>query len=83
MAKPLDIQIYRERLPQRILPNARTFVNIVQHLRNFGRFYLNKRDLDRQREDRILVAEEDIPPPRVSLPALLWLCVDRQYPAAE
>jgi hypothetical protein len=53
-------QIYGERLPQRILPNARTFVNVVQHLRNFGRFERNKRDLDRQRQDRILVAEEDI-----------------------
>jgi hypothetical protein len=28
----------------------------VQHLRDFGRFEMNKRDLDRQREDRILVA---------------------------
>jgi hypothetical protein len=49
------------RLPQRILPSARTFVNVVQHLRHFGRFEINKRDLGPQREDRILVAEEDIP----------------------
>jgi hypothetical protein len=27
-------RIYGERFPQRILPNARTFVNVVQHLRN-------------------------------------------------
>jgi hypothetical protein len=47
-------------LPQRILRNAGTFVNVVQHLRDFGRFEMNKRDLSRQREDRILVAEEDI-----------------------
>jgi hypothetical protein len=54
-------QIYCERFPQRILPNARTFVNVVQHLRNFGRFEMNKRDLCHQREeDRILVAEEEI-----------------------
>jgi hypothetical protein len=53
-------QIYGERFPQRILPNARTFVNVVQHLRDFGRFEMNKRDLGRQREDRILVAEEEI-----------------------
>jgi hypothetical protein len=32
----------------------------VQHLRDFGRFEMNKRDLGRQREDRILVAEEEI-----------------------
>jgi hypothetical protein len=32
----------------------------VQHLRGFGRFEMNKRDLGRQREDRILVAEEEI-----------------------
>jgi hypothetical protein len=31
-------QIYGERFPQRILPNARTFVNIVQHLDDFGCF---------------------------------------------
>jgi hypothetical protein len=53
-------QIYGERLPQRILPNAQTFVNVVQHLRDFERFERNKRDLGRQREDRILVVEEDI-----------------------
>jgi hypothetical protein len=32
----------------------------VQHLRDFGRFEMNKRDLGRRREDRILVAEEEI-----------------------
>jgi hypothetical protein len=32
----------------------------VQHLRDFGRFEMNKRDLGRQREDRIFVAEEDL-----------------------
>jgi hypothetical protein len=52
-------QIYGERLPQRILPNARTFVNVVQHLRDFERFEINKCDLDGQRKDCILVAEED------------------------
>jgi hypothetical protein len=35
-------------------------VNVVQHLRDFGHLEMNKRDLDRQREDRILVAEEEI-----------------------
>jgi hypothetical protein len=50
-------KIYGERLPQRILLSARTVVNVVQHLRDFGRFReMNKRDLGRQR-----VAEEDIP----------------------
>jgi hypothetical protein len=32
----------------------------VQHLRDFNRCEMNKRDLGRQREDRILVAEEEI-----------------------
>jgi hypothetical protein len=41
-------QIYGERFPQRILPNARAFVNVVQHLRDFGRFEMNKRDLGHQ-----------------------------------
>jgi hypothetical protein len=36
--------IYGERFPQRIFPNARTFVNVVQHLRYFERFKMNKRD---------------------------------------
>jgi hypothetical protein len=53
-------QIYGERFPQRILPNARTFANVVQHLRDFERFKMIKRDLGRQRKDRILVAEEEI-----------------------
>jgi hypothetical protein len=45
-------------LPQRILPNARTFLNVVQHLPDFGRFEINKRDFGRQREGHISVAEE-------------------------
>jgi hypothetical protein len=45
-------QIYGERFPQR------TFVNVVQHLRDFGRFEMNKRDLGRQRESILVVAEE-------------------------
>jgi hypothetical protein len=53
-------QIYCERFPQRILPNVRIFVNVVQHLREFGRSEKNKRDLGRQREDRILVADGEI-----------------------
>jgi hypothetical protein len=36
----LTRQIYGERFLQGILPNARTFVNVVQHLRE-----MNKRDL--------------------------------------
>jgi hypothetical protein len=51
-------QIYGERLLQRIFPNGLTFVNFMQHLRAFGRFEMNKRDLARQRE----VAKEDIAP---------------------
>jgi hypothetical protein len=30
-------EIYGERFLQRIRPNARTFINVVQHLRDFGR----------------------------------------------
>jgi hypothetical protein len=41
-------QISGKRFPQRTLPNVRTFVNVVQHLRDFGRFEMNKRDLGRQ-----------------------------------
>jgi hypothetical protein len=52
-------QIYGERFPQRILPNARTFVNLGQHLRDFGRFEMNKHDLGCQGEHRILIAEEE------------------------
>jgi hypothetical protein len=53
-------QIFGARLPQKILPNARTFLNVVQHLRDFGRFEMNKRYLGRQREDHILLPEKDI-----------------------
>jgi hypothetical protein len=53
-------QIYGERFPQKILPNVRTFVNIVQHLRDFGLFQMNKRNHWHQRQDRILVPEEEI-----------------------
>jgi hypothetical protein len=35
------------------------FVNVVQHLRDFGCFEMNKRDLSRQRQ-HILLAEEEI-----------------------
>jgi hypothetical protein len=34
-------QICGERFPQRILPNTRAFVNVVQHLRDFGRSEMN------------------------------------------
>jgi hypothetical protein len=60
MAKLVAIQIYGEKLPQTILPNAWTVVNVVEHLHDFGRFELNKRDLGRQRQDRISVAEDNI-----------------------
>jgi hypothetical protein len=45
-------QIYGEKFLPRILTNARTFVNVVQHLRDFGRFEMNKRDLSRQGDGR-------------------------------
>jgi hypothetical protein len=56
----LTPQIYGERFPQRTLPNARTFVNVVQHLPDLRRFEMNERDLGPQREDCILIAEEEI-----------------------
>jgi hypothetical protein len=58
----LTRQIYGEKLPERILRNARTFVNFAQHLRDFRRFEMNKRkrDVRRQQEDLTLVAEEDV-----------------------
>jgi hypothetical protein len=37
-------QIYGEKLLQKILRNARIFVNVAQHLRDFGRFEMNKRE---------------------------------------
>jgi hypothetical protein len=58
----LTRQTYDEKFPEGILPNARTFVNFVQRLRDFNRFEMNKRDLDRQGKDGILVAEEEILP---------------------
>jgi hypothetical protein len=67
-------QIYGDRLSQKILSNARTFVNVVQHLSDFGCFEMNKRDLDHQREDRILVAQllvHSSPHLKVSLPAVI------------
>jgi hypothetical protein len=32
-------------------PNTRTFVYVVQHLRDFGRFEMNKSNLGRQQEE--------------------------------
>jgi hypothetical protein len=47
------VLIYAEaRGAQRLkVSNARTFVNVVQHLRDFGRFEMNKVDLGPQRKD--------------------------------
>jgi hypothetical protein len=49
----LALEIYGERFPKDPSQCTRTFVNVVQHLRDFGRFEMNKPDLSRQREDRI------------------------------
>jgi hypothetical protein len=54
------VLIYGEALKGYLFPIARTFVNVVQHLRDFGRFEMNKRDLGRPREDRIFVAKDEI-----------------------
>jgi hypothetical protein len=53
----LTRQINGKMFPQRILPNARTFVNIIQHLRDF-RVSKPINDLGRQREFRVLVTEK-------------------------
>jgi hypothetical protein len=53
-------QIYGEK---RYFPMHEKFVNVVQHLRDFGRFEMNKRDLGRQQEYHILIAEEEIQKP--------------------
>jgi hypothetical protein len=42
-------QMYGERFS---FSNARTFVNVVQHLRDFGGFEMDQGDLGRQRADR-------------------------------
>jgi hypothetical protein len=42
------------------LKGSEPSVNVVQHLRDFGRFWMNKLSLGRQREDRNLVVEEKI-----------------------
>jgi hypothetical protein len=53
MAKSVDIQSQHGKSTvkgflEEYFPNARTFVNVVQHLRDFGHFEMNKRDLGRQ-----------------------------------
>jgi hypothetical protein len=51
MAKPVDIQSQHGKFTVKGYLkgyfNARTFVNVVQHLRDFERFHMNKRDLAR------------------------------------
>jgi hypothetical protein len=48
--------------------------NLAQRVRDFGRFEMNKCDLGRQREDRILAAEEGIPyETHESLPAVILI----------
>jgi hypothetical protein len=47
------LEVARQIYGERFLPNARTIVNVVRPLRDFER-------LGRQREDRILVTEEEI-----------------------
>jgi hypothetical protein len=53
----LALQIYASKDTS----ESTNFCKRVQHLRDFRRFDMNKRDLGRRREDRILVAEEGIP----------------------
>jgi hypothetical protein len=59
----------------------------VHHLRDFGRLQMNKRDLGRQRKDRILVAEEILHEienqPRTSLANHLGIWLRVQNAAQE
>lgn len=52
--------LYADRFPRRRLPNERTFAFNVQQFREFGFFEMNTRYIDRQHEERVLDAEDDI-----------------------
>jgi hypothetical protein len=75
--QPGENLIYGEHseLAREILDTSQC-TNLAQRLRDFGRFEMNKCDLGRQREDRILAAEEDIPyETHESLPAVILINV--------
>jgi len=52
--------VYRERFPNRHLPHERTFLSVVQRLRDTGSFSWRTHDRGRTRTLRILNAEEEI-----------------------
>lgn len=53
-------ELYRERFPNRRIPDSRTFSNTVQHLRDHGSFKLQTQDRGRARTGRILNVEPQI-----------------------
>lgn len=52
--------LYRERFPNRRIPDCRTFISTVQHLRDHGKFESVNADRGRTRTQRTLAAEEEI-----------------------
>ena len=53
-------ELWIERFPNHAIPWARTFVSVVQHLRDHGSFKPQTHDRGRDRTERILQAEEQI-----------------------
>lgn len=55
-----SVRVYRERFPDRIVPNHQTFANIVRRLRENGSFKKRSFDSGRQRTTRTVETEEQI-----------------------
>ncbi|KAJ3662341.1 hypothetical protein Zmor_006695 [Zophobas morio] len=53
-------RLYQEAFPERRLPNHKTFANVVQRLRENGKFQPRFSDRGRERTERTLDAEEEI-----------------------
>ena len=47
-------------VPNRVIPSARTFTSVVQHLRDYGTFKPQTHDRNHDRTEKILQAEEQI-----------------------
>lgn len=55
-----SVRVYRERFPNRRVPNHQTFANIERRLREHGRFEPRNADRGRERTTRIAEVEEEI-----------------------
>jgi hypothetical protein len=53
-------RLYMDRFPGRQVPCARSFVNAVQHLRDYGTFSPVNRDRGRSKSRRVLDLEPEI-----------------------